>query len=113
VRTMPTKMILVITFSVAMVRGVPAQKCDLCYPAYMGDLNGVVTALKHHANVNARDKHGVTPLAYAVEQQRDAIGLLLLQRGAKPNATTSAGWTPLAIAAENGEAILGPVTGRR
>jgi ankyrin repeat protein len=52
----------------------------------------------NHADVNANDKDGYTPLHIAAQQGRDDVVKLLLAGGADVNAKDDKGETPLQLA---------------
>jgi ankyrin repeat protein len=60
------------------------------------------------ANVNARNKTGLTPLHFAADQSypEPSIVRMLLERGADVEARDSVGLTPLARAERNGNRLL-------
>ncbi len=74
------------------------ENCDLCLPAYNGDLAGVAARIARHAPVNVRDSQGWTPLLYAAGNQHEEVGLLLLEHGADANAGLPDSRTPLLFA---------------
>ena len=74
----------------------------LIYHAAHGNAGGVVQALGHGADIEARDENGLTPLMWASQQDVAAVVSLLLQHGANPYLTDRAGWTALHCAASNG-----------
>lgn len=51
--------------------------------------------IAHHADVNARDRSGITPLHMAAYWKRKEAAQLLLEHGAEVNARSAAGHTPL------------------
>jgi ankyrin repeat protein len=53
--------------------------------------------LEHNASVNARIRHGDTPLLLAVAEDNVALVKLLLEHGADPSLADSDGVTPLRI----------------
>ena len=55
-----------------------------------------------HADVNAVDGHGRTPLFWAAFEGHEQILVLLMENGAEPNQRTDDNCTPLYIAAERG-----------
>jgi ankyrin repeat protein len=65
-----------------------------------------VAALLAHADVNARQPDGSTPLAWAVYQDDAEIVDLLLKAGAKVDTADDYGETPLTLACANGNAAL-------
>lgn len=54
----------------------------------------VAIMIAHGANVNSKDKYGVTPLMEAARCGKTAIVRLLLEAGADPRAKDKAGWDP-------------------
>ena len=64
------------------------------------DLQAVQILLAESAEVNARDKDGITALVWAAYKGYTEIVELLLKRGAEVDATTKKGVTPLMLAAE-------------
>jgi len=57
--------------------------------------------LKNHADVNAKDKHGNTPLICAAQQKNPQVIILLLKAGADAKAKDSDGKTALDFALKN------------
>jgi ankyrin repeat protein len=76
---------------------------DLLMAAKKQDIDGVRTALKQGANVNAIDKYGgMTPLINSISYKDDPyITKMLLDSGADPNLKDFNGWTPLMHAGYN------------
>jgi ankyrin repeat protein len=71
---------------------------DLAYAAYYGEISQVKQLLAAGAQVNARDKNGVTPLmAASLEGHREIVEVLLAS-GAEVNARTTDGETALTFA---------------
>jgi hypothetical protein len=67
----------------------------------------VRSLIQRGADVNATDRHGYTPLMYAVGWKRPGIARLLIEAGASVAATNSSGSTPLHIAAgQGGKAVV-------
>jgi ankyrin repeat protein len=64
------------------------------------------TLVSHGADVNARNKNGMTPLFYAVSHDFTAIAQLLIGHGADVHATNIAGMTPLHFAGNQTAALL-------
>ena len=72
--------------------------------AKSGDLAGVQAELDKGANVNAKDKNGLTPLHEAAFYGQNEIAELLIAKGADVNAKDVYGATPLDWAEEVNEA---------
>jgi len=64
-------------------------------------LEGVRYAVTHGADINARDKRGMTPLMYAAHGPDPEMVTLLLSHGADVHARDPRGWTPLVYALGN------------
>jgi quinoprotein dehydrogenase-associated probable ABC transporter substrate-binding protein len=54
---------------------------------------------KHHADINAIDLQGDTPLAKAIEQRYPEMVVFLVEHGADVNKRDRDGWTPIMMAA--------------
>ena len=67
---------------------------------------GAVASLIPHADVNARQADGSTPLAWAVYKDDAEIVGLLLKAGAKVTTADDYGETPLTLACANGDAAI-------
>ena len=78
-----------------------APSSDLGAAALRGDLAEVERLLKAGADVNAKDKDGVTPLHWAATNPTPAVLEVLLKAGADVNAEDNDGRTPLHAAAAN------------
>ena len=67
-----------------------------------GPIDGVRAAMLGHANINATDTNGYTPLMIATLKDKDGshtdIIIELLAHGADPNIVDATGYTPLHIA---------------
>jgi ankyrin repeat protein len=76
----------------------------LMYAAHAGDEKTVTLLLRHGAQVNARNKAGVTPLILAALSQNDPSEIvgLLLRRGAAVNARDHTGGSALNYAVDAG-----------
>lgn len=70
--------------------------------AQAGDVERTRTLLDGGADINARDKDGMTPLCLAAGHGRTLVTKLLLEKGANVNATCKEDYTPLHLAAWNG-----------
>lgn len=71
-----------------------------------GDRAAVRSLLKEHADVNATEPDGSTPLLWAAEADDAETAMLLLKAGADANTANRDGVTPLRLAATNGDAAL-------
>lgn len=87
--------------------GLSQQDRDLLYAAFVGDVNGVTTALQNGARLGARSggQEGFNALHLAARQGHDQLVQLLLDRGAYINADVDTrpvlpllGHTPLYLA---------------
>lgn len=74
---------------------------ELLDAAKNGCVECVRTLLDKGADVNWKDKYGMSPLLAAVYQRRAEIVHLLLDGGADINVTSYDGWTPLLCAANS------------
>ncbi len=70
------------------------------------DPKAVESLLHRHADVNAAQPDGATPLAWAVHNGDRAMAEMLLAAGAKVDAANEYGETPLTLACLNGDAVL-------
>jgi ankyrin repeat protein len=70
-----------------------------------GNHEAVRMLLKQHAEVNAREADGTTPLHWAARLSDPETLDLLLRAGAEVNVTNRYGVTPLMLAAGNGNAV--------
>jgi uncharacterized protein len=69
-----------------------------------GNRTTLLALLKQHANVNAAEADGTTPLHWAVRRDDGPIVDVLLRAGANAKAANRYGVTPLMLAATNGSA---------
>lgn len=67
-----------------------------------GDMKQVKHFLSEGADINARNKWGLTPLMAAAHGGHIEISKLLLEKGAEVNARQNGGWTALMVAAVKG-----------
>lgn len=74
---------------------------QLTRAAGSGDL-ARVQELLNHADVNGKDRYGITPLVKASSNGQSAIVKLLLEQGADPNLAVQLDFTPLMAASSNG-----------
>ena len=70
------------------------------------DVDAVSTLVKQHANANARQSDGATPLAWAVYHDDMKSADLLIGAGANANTANDYGVTPLNLACANGSAAM-------
>jgi ankyrin repeat protein len=90
-----------------MITGYPTMSdrddvTDLHWAAQAGDVEAITRLVAAGADVNARDKHGNTPLKYAsAEPVPDAVRKLI-ELGADVNLGDDRGFTPLHCAAAHG-----------
>ena len=70
------------------------------------DLEAVESLLVEHANVDAPQADGATPLAWAAHWDALPIADLLIRAGANVNAPNDLGVTPLMLASSNGSAPM-------
>ena len=78
------------------------KRTRLSCAAYRGHLARVRELCDWHADIEAADSGGFTPLYYASQQGHLDIVCELLARGANVEAATQGGWTSLLVASENG-----------
>ncbi len=71
-----------------------------------GNRAAVRTLIGQHANVNAPEPDGMTPLHWAVRGDDTDTAQLLIRAGANVKAANRYGITPIALAAQNGNARL-------
>lgn len=70
------------------------------------DAKSVRSLIAAHADVNAADVDGSTPLHWAAQRDNTELVDLLLAAGANPKAATRYNVTPLSLAATNGNAAI-------
>ena len=75
---------------------------DLDTAIFMADTSGAQAAIAQGANVNEKDKGGITPLMETADLGRPEITRLLIEKGADVNAVDKNGYTPLMHAAATG-----------
>ena len=81
----------------------PSGRTELHYAVLKGDLESIRNLMARGANVNARDREGVTPLALDIEAVPDhatatAIARMLIAAGADVNLKNETETTPLKLA---------------
>ena len=96
------KHILITTLAAVVLVGCGESPKDIWEAAKQGNLEAVKQHLADGADVNAKDKYGLTPLHYAAWQGRNEIVELLTANGADVNAKDVDGGTPLHEAASDG-----------
>ena len=96
------KHILLTTIAAVLVVGCGESPKDIWEAAKQGNLEAVKQHLADGADVNAKDKYGLTPLHHAAWQGRNEIVELLIANGADVNAKDVDGGTPLHYAAWQG-----------
>jgi len=82
----------------------PDETTSLHAASEMGDLVLVQSLLETGADVNERNKHYATPLAYASLEGRLEVAKLLIKYGADVNLPNGTGWSPLHTASYQGHA---------
>ena len=96
------KHILITTIAAVLLVGCGESPKDIWEAAKQGNLEAVKQHLADGADVNAKDKYGLTPLHHAAWQGRNEIVELLIANGADVNAKDVDGGTPLHYAAWQG-----------
>ncbi|MDB4712759.1 ankyrin repeat domain-containing protein [bacterium] len=96
------KHILITTIAAVLLVGCGESPKDIWEAAKQGNLEAVKQHLADGADVNAKDKYGLTPLHHAAWQGRNEIVELLIANGADVNAKDVDGGTPLHEAASDG-----------
>jgi len=74
----------------------------LAWAVIDGNLDVVKSTLSRGADINAKDKHGWTPLFHAVKHGEMEIASYLLENGAEVNLISVLGTTPLRLASAEG-----------
>jgi len=96
------KHLLLTTITAVLVVGCGNPDGALIQAAADGNIEAVKQAIAAGADVNAKDKHGNTPLDLAAREGHKEVAELLIANGANVNAKTNGGWTPLHYAAKEG-----------
>src|SRR5579871_6453429 len=95
---------------VAGLVGAGAFAADLASAVKAGDKTTVAALIQQHADVNAAEPDGTTPLMWAVRQSftKDDAGIadLLIRAGANVKAANRYGVNSLFLACQNGNAYL-------
>ncbi len=78
----------------------PASPSDIRRAVQTGDLEAMRSLVKGGADINRADEYGMTPLAVAAINRREAILRLLLDAGADPNRVDNTATTALQHAVE-------------
>lgn len=90
-------------------RGIIASEAEaqdiLLDAAWDGDLDAAARALRHVSH-GVCDMRGLTALHLAAERDKLAVAILLLDRGADPQARSDGGRTPLHLAARSASASM-------
>ena len=89
------KHLLLTTIAAVVLVGCGESPKDIWEAAKQGNLEAVKQHLADGADVNAKDKYGLTPLHHAAWQGRNEIVELLIANGADVNAKDVDGVTPL------------------
>jgi hypothetical protein len=76
------------------------------YAAWNGDMKLVQRLLVMGADINAKNKHGMTPLLGAVISNKEEMVTFLLTEGAAPAAVSEKGRTAIDYADENMHLVL-------
>jgi HEAT repeat protein len=93
-------------FSSNLLYGQNSLDDELLSQSLYGDFRRIKKLLDQGANVNTKDKHGNTPLHYAMMGDEDAkVFKQLLDAGAKPDIANNEGETPLRLAAAQNEEV--------
>jgi len=98
---LPTRTELVVNKKFSTIRG-----SLLLDAAANGDDKKITQLLDGGIPIEAKDKHGSTPLLLAAKNNRPSTAQLLLERNANINATTRLKATPLIAAASHGHAAI-------
>ena len=95
---------LLITIAAVVLVGCGASEAEfaLLKAIQEGNIKAVKQHLATGADVNAKNRDGVTPLHVAAAKGHKEVAELLIAEGANVNAKDMAGWTPLF-----GAAVLG------
>jgi ankyrin repeat protein len=83
-----------------------AGRSDVADALMRGDLAGARKLVEQHADVNAAQADGATPLHWAIFRSDKDLVDLLLRAGANPKAANREGSTPLWLASVNGDAAV-------
>jgi len=76
---------------------------ELHRAAYEGNLEEVERLVKEgKIDINARDKHGNSPLALAIHFKKNTVVKYLLDHGADPTLKSKSGWAPIREALSSG-----------
>jgi ankyrin repeat protein len=83
-----------------------ARDGELLHAARIGDLGSIARLLEQRADIDARDRQGMTPLMLAVANNHSEAARRLLDDGADVNAASKFGYTALMLVAGSGNAAL-------
>lgn len=90
----------------AMIFAAVASAASVSEAVQAGDRQAVRALLKNHADVNAADPDGTTPLQWAARADDLETAQLLIRAGANAKAANRYGVTPLSLAATNRNAVM-------